>query len=75
VLAVCIAAVPGPATAEPDATGAPMATRCAALPELEAQGYRVGSIRIRTLPIFEPGADGKLSAPYRLANDLHRDTR
>jgi outer membrane protein assembly factor BamA len=43
--------------------------------ELEAQGFRIGSIHVRELPIFEAGADGELPALYRLANDLHVDTR
>ncbi len=51
------------------------APACPALPELEAQGYRIGSISIRELPIFEPGAGGELPAPYRFANQLHVDTR
>jgi hemolysin activation/secretion protein len=42
---------------------------------MEAKGYRVGAIRIRELPIFEAGADGELPALYRLANDLHVETR
>jgi hemolysin activation/secretion protein len=61
--------------AEPDSADAAAPAACGALPELEAQGYRIGSIRIRNLPIFEPGADGELSAPFRFANDLHIDTR
>ena len=66
-------ALPGPAAAEPDAAGA--AEACPGIRELEAQAYRIGSIRIRELPIFEPGPDGELPALYRIANDLHIDTR
>ena len=55
------------------ARGRPAA--CPAPAELEAQGYRIGSIRIRELPIFDAGPDGELPTVYRLANELHVDTR
>ncbi len=64
-LVACLASLTGAAAAEP----------CAPLPELEARGYRIGTIQIRNLPIFEAGADGDLPALYGLANDLHIDTR
>lgn len=51
------------------------AESCGPLPELEAQGYRIGTVRIENLPIFEAGADGDLPALYGLANRLHVDTR
>ena len=43
--------------------------------ELDAQGFRIRSIHVRELPIFDAGADGELPTLYRLANDLHVDTR
>jgi hypothetical protein len=72
-----LAALPATVLADPDPDAAATAAgaACPGLPELEAQGYRIGSIRIRQLPIFEPGPDGELSTPYRLANNLHVDTR
>mgnify|MGYP000294720422 CR=1 FL=1 len=64
-LAAGFTALSGPLAAEP----------CAPWPELEAQGYRIGDIRVRNLPIFEAGPDGDLPALYGLANRLHIDTR
>jgi hypothetical protein len=48
---------------------------CAPLADLEAQAYRVGSIQIRSLPIFEEDPADDLPAIYRLANKLHIYTR
>ena len=48
---------------------------CPDLAALEADGYRVGEIYIRELPIFDAEPDGSLPATYRLANELHVDTR
>jgi outer membrane protein assembly factor BamA len=56
-------------------SGAAAAETCAPLPELETQGYRIGAVQVRNLPIFEPDADGDLPALYGLANRLHIDTR
>ena len=56
-------------------SGAAAAEPCAPLPDLEAQGYRIGTIQIRNLPIFESEPDADLPAPYGLANKLHIDTR
>lgn len=64
-MAACLAGPSGAAAAEP----------CPSLAELEAQGYRIGTIEVRNLPIFEPDADGGLPALYGLANRLHIDTR
>ncbi len=63
--AACLAGLSGAAAAEP----------CAPLQELEAQGYRIGKIKVRNLPIFEAGSDGELPVLYGLANKLHVDTR
>jgi hypothetical protein len=43
--------------------------------ELEARGARIGSIRVRDLPIFEPDGHNEHRALYRLADRLHIDTR
>lgn len=56
-------------------SGAAAAGPCAPLSELEAEGYRIGSIRVRHLPIFEEDVDGELPVLYGLANQLHIDTR
>jgi hypothetical protein len=63
--AACLAGLSGAAAAEP----------CAPLQELEAQGYRIGKIKVRNLPIFEAGSDGELPMLYGFANNLHVDTR
>jgi hypothetical protein len=63
--AACLAGLTGAAASEP----------CAPLPELEAQGYRIGKIKVRNLPIFEAGPDGELPVLYGLADKLHVDTR
>lgn len=63
--AACLAGLSGAAAAEP----------CAPLQELEAQGYRIGKIKVRNLPIFEAGPDGEIPVLYGLANKLHVDTR
>ena len=54
---------------------APAAAECPAIAELEAQAFRVGSIEIRKLPIFDEDTAGGLGPVYRLANHLHFDTR
>jgi hypothetical protein len=74
-LAAFLAALSGPAVAGSDSVGARPDAVCPVAAELEAQGYRIGSIRIRELPIFDAGPDGELRAVYRLANELHVDTR
>ncbi len=56
-------------------SGTAAAGPCASLQELEAQGYRIGKIKVRNLPIFEAGPDGELPMLYGLANKLHVDTR
>jgi outer membrane protein assembly factor BamA len=43
--------------------------------ELEAQGFRIGAVHVRQLPIFDAGPDGELPALYRFADKLHVDTR
>jgi len=63
--AACLAGLSGAAAAEP----------CAPLQELEAQGYRIGKIKVRNLPIFEAGPEGEIPVLYGLANKLHVDTR
>ena len=62
----------GAATVGPDA-GAN--GDCPGMADLESQGYRIGSIDVRQLPIFdvEPGA--KHQSLYRFADQLHVDTR
>lgn len=63
--AACLAALPGAALAAP----------CAPLAQLEAEGYRIGEIRIHNLEIFEDEGGEGLPPLYRLANRLHIDTR
>ncbi len=48
---------------------------CPAVAELEAQRFKIGSIHVRELPIFDAGPDGDLPTAYRLANELHVNTR
>lgn len=43
--------------------------------ELEAQGARIGSVTIRTRPIFDPDTPGENKSLFRLADRLHVDTR
>jgi hypothetical protein len=74
-LVAFLAALSGPAVAGSDSVGPRPDAVCPVAVELEAQGYRIGSIRIRELPIFDAGPDGELPAVYRLANELHVDTR
>ncbi len=61
----CLAAAPGAATA----------AACGPLSQLETEGYRVGKIRIEQLDIFEDETGEGLPPLYRLANNLHIDTR
>lgn len=51
------------------------AAECPAIAELETQGFHIGAIEIRRLPIFDEDAAGGLRPVYRLANELHVDTR
>ena len=74
-LAAFLAALSGPAVAGSDSVGPRPDAGCPAAAVLEAQGYRIGSIRIRELPIFDAGPDGELPTVYRFANELHVDTR
>jgi hypothetical protein len=48
---------------------------CPDIGELETQGYRIGSIDINVLPIFDDDPEGKHQTLYRLADRLHIDTR
>ena len=48
---------------------------CPSIGELEAQGYRIGSIEVNVLPIFDDDPEGKHQTLYRLADSLHIDTR
>ena len=48
---------------------------CPGIGELETQGYRIGSIDINVLPIFDDDPEGKHQTLYRLADRLHIDTR
>jgi len=43
--------------------------------ELEDGETRIGTVTVRDLPIFDPGAPGEGKALYRLADRLHVDTR
>jgi len=63
--ALFLASLPGAATA-----GA-----CGPLSQLEAEGYRVGKVRVQNLDIFEDESGEGIPLPYRLANNLHIDTR
>jgi len=63
--AACLAALPGAGLAAP----------CGSLEQLEAEGYRVGKVHIRQLEIFEDEDGDGLPTLYRLANNLHIDTR
>jgi hypothetical protein len=63
--ALCLASVPV----------AVLADDCGPRSQLEAEGYRVGKVRVRNLEIFEPEGDAELPSLYRLANNLHIDTR
>ena len=74
-LAAFLAALSGPVVVGAESVGPRQDAVCPAATELEALGYRIGSIRIRELPIFDAGPDGELPAVYRLANELHVDTR
>lgn len=42
---------------------------------LEALGTRIGTVTIRDRPIFDPAVAGERKAVYRLADQLHVDTR
>jgi hypothetical protein len=46
---------------------------CPGLDELEAQGYRIGIVEVRQLPIFDEDPD--LPGFYRWADRLHVDTK
>jgi len=48
---------------------------CGPLSQLEAEGYRIGKIRVHNQEIFEAEGGQGLSPLYRLANNLHIDTR
>jgi len=63
--AACLAVLPGAALAAP----------CAALEQLEAEDYRVGKVKVHQREIFEDATGEGLSPVYRLANNLHVDTR
>ncbi len=43
--------------------------------ELEAMGARIGTVSLRSLPIFEDDEDGEPNALFRFANRVHIDTR
>ena len=62
----------GAGTAAPAAGGA---RACPPFEELELQGYRIGSVDVRQLPIFEEGPDSKYPGLFRFADRLHIDTR
>ena len=61
----CLAALPAPA----------LAGDCGSLDQLEAEGYRIGKIRVRNLAIFEDETGQGVPALYQLADNLHVDTR
>ena len=61
----CLAALPAPA----------LAGDCGSLDQLEAEGYRIGKIRVRNLAIFEDETGQGVPALYQLADSLHVDTR
>jgi len=63
--ALCLASLPAAA----------FASACGPRSQLEAEGYRIGKIRVQNLEIFEPEGDDDLPTLYRLANNLHIDTR
>jgi hypothetical protein len=63
--ALCLACLPVAALAD----------ACGPLSQLEAEGYRIGKVRIQNLEIFEQEGDEGLPPLYRLANNLHIDTR
>ena len=63
--ALCLASLPGAA----------VAAACGPLSQLEAEGYRVGKIRIHNHEIFEDESGEGVPPLYRLANNLHIDTR
>lgn len=48
---------------------------CPSLAGLETLGYRIGSIDIEQLPIFEEDPESEHQGLYRLADRLHIDTR
>jgi len=48
---------------------------CPGIAELEARGFRIGSIDVRELPIFDQDPGAKHQTLYRLADRLHIDTR
>ena len=74
-LAACLAALSGPVAASAEPAGPQPTAACPAAAELEAQGYRVGAVEIRELPIFDAGPEGELPTLYRFANEMHVDTR
>ena len=47
---------------------------CPNIAELESLDYKVGSIDVQTLPIFDDDPDGKHQTLYKLADQLHIDT-
>jgi outer membrane protein assembly factor BamA len=63
--ALCLAFLPAAA----------IASACGPRSQLEAEGYRIGKIRVQNLEIFEPEGNEGLPPLYRLANNLHIDTR
>ena len=56
-------------------TGAEAAGACPGPEELETRGYRIGSIDVITLPIFDDDPESKYQSLYKLADQLHIDTR
>ena len=57
------------------AAGPEAAGTCPGPGELEALGYKIGSIDAVTLPIFDDDPGAKHQSLYRLADRLHIDTR
>lgn len=73
--ATCIVMFAGSAAAADVKPGESTASGCPSIGELEALGYRIGSIDVHVLPIFDDDPKGKHQTLYRLADQLHIDTR
>ncbi len=74
-LASGLALAGSPALAASDAPAAGTVSACPSFEELELQGYRIGSIDVRQLPIFEVDPNAGHPAVFHLADRLHIDTR
>jgi len=75
LLASCLGLYGGSALAATGESDGKSPSECPSIEQLEALGYRIGSIDINVLPIFDDDPEGKYQTLYRLADQLHIDTR